>query len=64
MTYISGSGLNNDIIYIRYNNNYIQYAKNNDIYKNITNFPINIINDTPTTYLDVQFTSNIIITNS
>jgi hypothetical protein len=56
------SGNNSETINIRYNNNYIQYSKNNVTWTNITAFPITITNNTPTDYLTVQFVSNIYIT--
>jgi len=56
------SGNNSETINIRYNNNYIQYSKNNVTWTNITAFPITITNNTPTDYLTVQFVSDIYIT--
>jgi len=47
------SGNNSETINIRYNNNYIQYSKNNVTWINITAFPITITNNTPTDYLTV-----------
>jgi hypothetical protein len=59
MTDISGNS--GDIIYIRYNNNYIQYAKNNGSYQNITLFPMNITNNIPTDYMYVKIINNLTI---